>query len=71
MNFMPGDEGDRVESAYGGANYPRLAAAKQRYDPANLFSMNANIKPVKKLDPVRGGSDCGFRTLSLSRPRTI
>ena len=46
VNFMPGDEGDRVESAYG-ANYPRLATAKQRYDPANLFSMNANIKPLK------------------------
>ncbi len=46
VNFMPGDEGDRVERAYG-SNYPRLAAAKRRYDPTNLFSMNANITPDK------------------------
>jgi FAD/FMN-containing dehydrogenase len=44
VNFMPSDEGSRVESAYG-TNYVRLAAAKQKYDPQNVFSMNANIKP--------------------------
>lgn len=34
-----------IRSAYGPA-YPRLAQVKARYDPENLFRMNANIKPV-------------------------
>lgn len=44
VNFMPDDEGDRVEKAYG-ANYRRLAEIKRRYDPGNLFRMNQNIPP--------------------------
>ena len=46
VNFMPGDENDRVEKAYG-ANYRRLAEIKGRYDPDNLFRMNQNIRPTK------------------------
>jgi FAD/FMN-containing dehydrogenase len=45
INFMPGDESDRVEAAYGG-NYRRLAEVKQRYDPQNLFRMNQNVRPM-------------------------
>ncbi|MBF9231781.1 FAD-binding oxidoreductase [Microvirga alba] len=44
INFMPEDENDRVEAAYGG-NYRRLAEVKRRYDPDNLFRMNQNVKP--------------------------
>jgi len=45
INFMPEDESDRVETAYG-ANYRRLAEIKRRYDPDNLFRMNQNIRPA-------------------------
>jgi len=44
VNFMPFDEGDRVESAYG-KNYERLLVLKRKYDPDNLFRMNQNIRP--------------------------
>ena len=45
VNFMPADEVDRVEKAYG-PNYRRLAKAKRRYDPSNLFRMNQNIRAI-------------------------
>ena len=45
-NFMMDDEGEaRVKAAYG-PNYERLAAVKKRYDPANLFRVNQNIRPA-------------------------
>jgi FAD/FMN-containing dehydrogenase len=46
VNFMMDDEADgRVEATYG-ENYKRLAAAKARYDPNNLFRVNQNILPA-------------------------
>jgi hypothetical protein len=45
-NFMMDDEGDaRLKATYG-ANYARLAAVKSKYDSANLFRVNQNIKPA-------------------------
>jgi FAD/FMN-containing dehydrogenase len=38
------DDDERVKSAYG-ANFERLTSLKTRYDPTNLFRLNANIRP--------------------------
>lgn len=44
MNFMAGDDQDRIKANYRG-NYPQLVEAKRRWDPDNLFRVNQNIRP--------------------------
>ena len=44
INFLTADETDRVRAAYG-PNYDRLALAKRKYDPTNLFRLNQNVSP--------------------------
>ncbi len=46
VNVMAEFEEDRIRASYGPANYARLAEIKRRYDPDNLFHLNANIKPA-------------------------
>ena len=45
VNFMMEEGDDRVKATYG-SNYERLAAVKQKYDPANLFRVNQYTKPA-------------------------
>jgi FAD/FMN-containing dehydrogenase len=46
VNNLGDDEPEgRVRAAYV-SNYDRLVALKNKYDPANLFRLNQNIKPV-------------------------
>lgn len=46
LNFTP--ESDRVRDAYGEEKYARLVALKDRYDPANLFRLNQNVRPSRR-----------------------
>jgi len=46
-NFISDEGSAGVEAAYGG-RLARLTALKDRYDPANVFRMNANIPPSEE-----------------------
>jgi FAD/FMN-containing dehydrogenase len=46
INFLGLDEGsERVKLSFG-SNYERLAKIKAKYDPGNIFRLNANIVPA-------------------------
>jgi hypothetical protein len=45
VNALGVEGEERVREAYG-ANYDRLVALKNTYDPTNLFRLNQNIKPT-------------------------
>jgi FAD/FMN-containing dehydrogenase len=44
VNYLPPGSPERIREVYG-VNYPRLAQVKAKYDPANLFRANQNIRP--------------------------
>jgi hypothetical protein len=47
VNFMSGDEDERVTEAYR-ERWDRLVAVKSKYDPGNFFRLNQNIPPKQK-----------------------
>jgi FAD/FMN-containing dehydrogenase len=44
VNFL--EDGSRIEEAYPPKTLARLREVKRRYDPENLFKLNANIAPA-------------------------
>lgn len=46
VNFMSGDEQDRVPEAYH-ERWDRMVAVKSHYDPSNFFRLNQNVPPRK------------------------
>lgn len=48
VNFIDDEDDQRVEDAYSAETFKRLTEIKAKYDPANLFRLNQNIKPASK-----------------------
>jgi FAD binding domain-containing protein/berberine-like enzyme len=46
VNFMSGDEDERVPEAYR-ERWERLVAVKTHYDPTNFFRLNQNVRPER------------------------
>jgi FAD/FMN-containing dehydrogenase len=45
VNALGDEGGERVRAGYADATWPRLVAAKDRWDPDNVFHLNQNIPP--------------------------
>jgi len=57
LNYLM-DEGEQTIKDSFGANYERLVQVKNKYDPANFFQLNQNIRPTVRQSPdqsVRAG----------------
>jgi len=50
INFMSGDEQDRVPEAYQD-RWDRMVAVKSHFDPNNFFRLNQNVPPKKMAGP--------------------
>lgn len=51
VNGVADGNAEEIQGAYG-ENYARLASLKAKYDPANMFRLNANILPLSTSAPV-------------------
>ena len=47
INDMPLEASATDVNANYRGNYQRLVAIKKKYDPTNLFRLNANVKPAR------------------------
>jgi hypothetical protein len=47
VNAIDSEAVDKVRAAFGAANYDRLVAVKDRYDPDNVFHLNQNVRPSR------------------------
>jgi FAD/FMN-containing dehydrogenase len=57
LNYLMDEGEQRIKDSFG-ANYERIVAIKDRYDPANFFRLNQNIRPSGALAALRsGGAD--------------
>ena len=46
VNFLAAEGDERIRDAYPHGAYETLASIKRRYDPANLFRRNQNVRPA-------------------------
>jgi hypothetical protein len=51
LNLAP-EEHERVLDGYGVEKLARLAALKERYDPANMFRFKHDIQPAAAASPI-------------------
>ncbi len=49
VNDMPREATAKDINANYRGNYKKLVAVKTKYDPSNLFRLNANVQPVARL----------------------
>ncbi len=56
VSFLNDEGPERVRAAYPRATWDRLVAAKDRYDPTNLFHRNQNVPPSGASASSRSGS---------------
>jgi FAD/FMN-containing dehydrogenase len=59
MNYLDHDDMTDAAAAAYGANYRRLQAIKAKYDPANFFRQNLNVKPLAEQAPTAPSQAAG------------